>query len=86
MVKDSAEGMRVLGHPRAISEIIGLAERIIQVGKKKLVLDHLIVQKINDDDEASENVQSILTYGAQALFEDSAEQAEARNISCRYRL
>ena len=85
MVKDSAEGMRMLSLLRMISNLTVLAERIIQVGKKKLVLDHLIVQKINDDDEASENVQSILTYGAQALFEESAEQAEARNVSCKHR-
>ncbi|CAK5279999.1 unnamed protein product [Mycena citricolor] len=45
-------------------------ERIMQVGKKKLVLDHLIVQKMDDDDGAGDDVQSILTYGAQALFED----------------
>ncbi|KAF8807753.1 hypothetical protein BYT27DRAFT_7189847 [Phlegmacium glaucopus] len=45
-------------------------ERIMQIGKKKLVLDHLIVQKMDDDeDNGGENVQSILTYGAQALFE-----------------
>ncbi|KAE9408278.1 hypothetical protein BT96DRAFT_914203 [Gymnopus androsaceus JB14] len=42
-------------------------ERIMQIGKKKLVLDHLIVQKMDDDDSAGENVQSILTYGAQRL-------------------
>ncbi|KAJ7139950.1 hypothetical protein C8R44DRAFT_765859 [Mycena epipterygia] len=47
-------------------------ERIVQVGKKKLVLDHLIVQKMDDDDDAGDNVQSILTYGAQALFEADA--------------
>ena len=76
----------MLGLLRMICNLTVLAERIIQVGKKKLVLDHLIVQKINDDDEASENVQSILTYGAQALFEESAEQAEARNVSCRHQL
>ncbi|KAJ7487418.1 SNF2 family DNA-dependent ATPase [Mycena galericulata] len=52
-------------------------ERIVQVGKKKLVLDHLIVQKMDDDDDAGDNVQSILTYGAQALFE---ADAEARDI------
>ncbi|CAA7268012.1 unnamed protein product [Cyclocybe aegerita] len=45
-------------------------ERIMQIGKKKLVLDHVIVQKMDDDDETGgENVQSILTYGAKALFE-----------------
>ncbi|KAJ7042418.1 SNF2 family DNA-dependent ATPase [Mycena alexandri] len=47
-------------------------ERIVQVGKKKLVLDHLIVQKMDDDDDAGDNVESILTYGAQALFQAEA--------------
>jgi chromodomain-helicase-DNA-binding protein 4 len=55
------------------------SERIVQVGKKKLVLDHLIVQKMDDDDEAGDNVQSILTFGAQALFE---ADAGARDIIC----
>ncbi|KAF9479710.1 hypothetical protein BDN70DRAFT_878461 [Pholiota conissans] len=54
-------------------------ERIVQIGKKKLVLDHLIVQKMDDDDEGGgENVQSILTYGAQALFDS---EQEARDIT-----
>ncbi|KAJ7786129.1 SNF2 family DNA-dependent ATPase [Mycena metata] len=52
-------------------------ERIVQVGKKKLVLDHLIVQKMDDDDDAGDNVESILTYGAQALF---AAEAGTRDI------
>ncbi|TFK77267.1 hypothetical protein BDN72DRAFT_35406 [Pluteus cervinus] len=45
-------------------------ERIMQIGKKKLVLDHLIVQKMDDEDTGGENLQSILTYGAKALFEE----------------
>ncbi|GLB35984.1 putative class II histone deacetylase complex subunits 2 and 3 [Lyophyllum shimeji] len=53
-------------------------ERIVQVGKKKLALDHLIVQKMDEEDSAGENVQSILTYGAQALFD--TEQT-SRDIS-----
>ncbi|KAF9020320.1 hypothetical protein BDZ89DRAFT_1072318 [Hymenopellis radicata] len=44
-------------------------ERIVQVGKKKMVLDHLIVQKMDEDESAGENVQSILTFGASALFD-----------------
>ncbi|KAJ7706367.1 SNF2 family N-terminal domain-containing protein [Mycena rosella] len=48
------------------------SERIVQVGKKKLVLDHLIVQKMDADDDAGDDVQSILTFGAQALFEADA--------------
>ncbi|OBZ79352.1 Chromatin remodeling factor mit1 [Grifola frondosa] len=44
-------------------------ERIMQTGKKKLVLDHLIVQKMDDDSESHEDVKSILMFGAKALFE-----------------
>lgn len=52
----------------------------MQIGKKKLILDHLIVQKMDDDeDTGGENVQSILTYGAQALFN---EDEGARDIVC----
>ncbi|THV06013.1 hypothetical protein K435DRAFT_744240 [Dendrothele bispora CBS 962.96] len=54
-------------------------ERIMQMGKKKLVLDHLIVQKINDEESAGENVQSILMYGAQALFE--SDEGSAKDIT-----
>ncbi|KAG6821361.1 hypothetical protein H0H93_014158 [Arthromyces matolae] len=67
MVKDSAEGDSYLPLVNRCAE--SLPERIMQVGKRKLVLDHLIVQKMDDDDGAGEDVQSILTYGAQALFE-----------------
>ena len=56
-------------------------ERIMQNGKKKLVLDHLIVQKMDDD--ASEDVQSILTFGAQALFQEGGYQTE-REIHCQF--
>ena len=56
-------------------------ERIMQIGKKKLVLDHLIVQKMDDDDEnGGEDVQSILTYGAQALFDS---ENGVRDITCK---
>ncbi|KAG8937016.1 hypothetical protein FRC02_008123 [Tulasnella sp. 418] len=42
-------------------------EKIIQAGKRKLVLDHLIVQTM--DEEENDDVQSILSFGARALFE-----------------
>jgi chromodomain-helicase-DNA-binding protein 4 len=60
--------------------LTSILERIMQIGKKKLVLDHLIVQKMDDNDEnGGENVQSILTYGAQAIFDS---EQEARDITC----
>jgi hypothetical protein len=55
-----------------------LIERIIQTGKKKLVLDHVIVQKM-DDGEGGGDVRSILTYGALALLD---ETAATRDITC----
>lgn len=54
----------------------------MQTGKKKLVLDHLIVQKMDEDDSAGDDVQSILTYGAKALFEEGEQGA--RDIVCTY--
>lgn len=52
----------------------------MQTGKKKLVLDHLIVQKMDDDDK--EDVQSILLFGAQTLFENGEAQA-SKEIHCK---
>ncbi|KAI0778404.1 hypothetical protein BD413DRAFT_489884 [Trametes elegans] len=54
-------------------------ERIMQTGKKKLVLDHLIVQKMDDESGSKEDVQSILLFGAKALFEEN-EESTAREI------
>ncbi|TDL28199.1 hypothetical protein BD410DRAFT_739739 [Rickenella mellea] len=48
-------------------------ERIMQNGKQKLVLDHLIVQKM-DDEDGSEDVRSILTFGAKMLFEEDDQK------------
>ncbi|KAG2154662.1 hypothetical protein DEU56DRAFT_769656 [Suillus clintonianus] len=54
-------------------------ERIMLMGKKKLVLDHLIVQKMDDDDGAGEDLQSILTFGAKALFEEGDQSSKDIN-------
>lgn len=51
----------------------------MQTGKKKLALDHLIVQKM-DEEEISSDLQSILTFGAKALFDES----ENNDITCEY--
>ena len=81
MVKQSAEGMStlliVLDWP-----ITTRVERIVQVGKKKMVLDHLIVQKMEEDNEVGTDVQSILMYGAQALFTEGEESS--KDIICSY--
>jgi len=52
----------------------------MQIGKKKLALDHLIVQSMENEAENSDDVQSILLYGAKALFEPESEQ---NDIHCQ---
>lgn len=52
----------------------------MQTGKKKLILDHLIVQKM-DDDDGKEDVQNILMFGAQALFENAGGES-LKEIHC----
>lgn len=50
----------------------------MQMGKKKLALEHVIVQKM-DEDGPGEDVQSILTFGARQLFEEGEND---RSITC----
>ncbi|KAJ5217139.1 hypothetical protein N7468_010147 [Penicillium chermesinum] len=44
-------------------------EKIMEKGKKKLALDHVLIERMeNDEDE--EDLESVLRHGAQALFTD----------------
>ncbi|KAH9942923.1 SNF2 family N-terminal domain-containing protein [Amylocystis lapponica] len=54
-------------------------EKIMQTGKKKMVLDHLIVQKM-DDEEGSKDVQSILMHGAESLMKEVEGEQEGPQI------
>lgn len=78
MTKNSAEGCISISFRYLSAHFF--AEKIMQAGKKKLVLDHLIVQKM-DDAEDAENIQSMLTFGAAALFD---ENQESHDIKCAY--
>lgn len=49
-------------------------EKIIQIAKKKMVLDHVLIQQMDADDEAGSNLESILRHGAEALFDDDSQQ------------
>lgn len=55
----------------------------MQVAKKKLVLDHVIVQRMDDTEDAGNDVQSVLMHGAQTLFTDEADQS-SRDITCEW--
>lgn len=79
MVKGSAEGE--LARVQSLATSNFATDKIMQTGKKKLVLDHLIVQKMDDEDGPKEDVQSTLLFGAKALFEEGASD-EHRQIHC----
>lgn len=57
-------------------------EKIMQIGKKKLSLDHLIIEKMGVEGEEEEqvDVESVLKFGARALFEDEGDGAEDKRI------
>ncbi|EEU45110.1 uncharacterized protein NECHADRAFT_80466 [Fusarium vanettenii 77-13-4] len=49
-------------------------ERIMQIGKKKMALDHALIESMDDDELAGDDLESILKHGAQALFSDNYEK------------
>lgn len=49
-------------------------ERIMQIGKKKMALDHALIESMDDDDIAPDDLESILAHGAQALFSDDYQK------------
>ncbi|KAI5853165.1 P-loop containing nucleoside triphosphate hydrolase protein [Morchella snyderi] len=55
-------------------------ERIMQIGKRKLSLDHLIIDRMGADgaDDDQVDVESVLRFGARALFEDEGALDERR--------
>ncbi|KAF2403777.1 hypothetical protein EJ06DRAFT_527376 [Trichodelitschia bisporula] len=53
-------------------------EKILQIGRKKMVLDHVIVQQLDEKDLEEQDVESILRYGAKELFDDSATVKDIR--------
>ena len=49
-------------------------ERIMQMGRKKLALDHVLIQEMDADDANESDLASLLRHGVNELFEDSGEQ------------
>lgn len=46
-------------------------EKIMQIGKKKMALDHVLIQSMDDPDDAGRDLESILRHGAEALFDEN---------------
>jgi len=43
-------------------------EKILQIGRKKLALDHLLIEILDNEEDAPNDVESVLKHGAAALF------------------
>lgn len=48
-------------------------EKIMQIGKKKMALDHVLIEAMDQEDDAGMDLESILRHGAAALFDDNTD-------------
>ena len=48
-------------------------EKIMQIGKKKMALDHVLIEQMDADDDAGMDLESILRHGTEALFQDDSQ-------------
>lgn len=49
-------------------------EKIMQIGKKKMALDHVLIEKMDADEAENNDLESVLRFGAEALFKDDSTQ------------
>lgn len=49
-------------------------EKIMQIGRKKMALDHALIESMDTTEEAGDDIESILKHGAEALFSGDARQ------------
>lgn len=57
-----------------------IEERMMQMTKKKMVLEHLVVGKLKTQNINQEELDDIIRYGSKELFVDETEEAKARQI------
>ncbi|KAF2193813.1 hypothetical protein K469DRAFT_712645 [Zopfia rhizophila CBS 207.26] len=53
-------------------------EKIIQMGRKKMALDHVVVEQLDAEDIDDKDVESILKHGAAELFKDDNADQDIR--------
>lgn len=52
-------------------------EKIMQIGRKKMALDHVLIERMDDSEESVVDVESILKHGAAAILE-GVEESDIR--------
>ncbi|ORY65415.1 PHD/FYVE-zinc-finger like domain-containing protein [Pseudomassariella vexata] len=48
-------------------------EKIMQIGRKKMALDHALIESMDAEDDIGESLESILKHGAETLFTDTSK-------------
>ncbi|OAR03151.1 hypothetical protein LLEC1_06013 [Akanthomyces lecanii] len=56
-------------------------ERIVQVGRSKMALDHALIESMDDDELEGADLESILKHGASALFNDNYQKTKIEYTS-----
>lgn len=51
-------------------------ERIMQIGRSKMALDHALIETMDDDELEGADLESILKHGAAALFSDDHQRTK----------
>ncbi|KAM0287466.1 hypothetical protein ACHAQH_000419 [Verticillium albo-atrum] len=51
-------------------------EKIMQIGRKKMALDHVLIEAMDNENDAGDDLESILKFGASALFSDEQDQKD----------
>ncbi|CRK41058.1 hypothetical protein BN1723_004999 [Verticillium longisporum] len=51
-------------------------EKIMQIGRKKMALDHVLIESMDNENDAGDDLESILKFGASALFSDEQDQKD----------
>ncbi|KAF2151485.1 hypothetical protein K461DRAFT_228333 [Myriangium duriaei CBS 260.36] len=49
-------------------------EKIVQIGRTKIALDHILIESMDAEDASEKDLQSILAYGAAELFSDEGDK------------
>lgn len=50
-------------------------ERIMEIGRKKMALDHALIESMDDEELEGIDLESILKHGAKALFDDDYQKS-----------
>ncbi|XP_074567339.1 CHD3-type chromatin-remodeling factor PICKLE [Curcuma longa] len=57
-----------------------IEERMMQMTKKKMILEHLVVGRLKSQNVNQEELDDIIRYGSKELFADESDEAKARQI------